>query len=116
MGTVKDKNNTLEHNLYNYKPNTVDAYNPLNNVTVVLQDKDGNKVGEYTTDKEYNGLFVFSDLTPGTYKLVYDIPGFWPETEEIEVVANETAFTNKRLTDTSHEKPSEEEIIPEVED
>lgn len=114
MGTVKDKYNSLENDLYNYKVNSVDAYAPLNNVTVVLQDADGQEVARYTTDNEYNGVFVFTDLEPGTYNLVFDIEGFWPETEPIEVVANETAFINQRLTDLEHEEPSDEEVVEEV--
>ena len=55
MGTVKDKYNSLENDLYNYKVNSVDAYAPLNNVTVVLQNADGQEVARYTTDNEYNG-------------------------------------------------------------
>lgn len=108
MGSVKDKYKTLEHDLYQYKINSIDAYYPLNNVTVVLQDESGKQVGSYTTDKEYNGIYVFTDLTPGKYTLVYDIEGYWKETEEIEVVANETAYINKNLTDTDHDQPTEE--------
>lgn len=114
MGTVKDISKPLEHPLYTYKVNSVDAYYPLNDVKVVLEDANGNKIGEYLTDKEYNGIFVFTELTPGTYKLVFDIEGYWKETEEIEVVANETSFINKRLTDTSKEEPSDEPVIEEV--
>ena len=114
MGTVKDKYNTLEHDLYKYKINSIDAYAPLNNVTIILQNENGEEVGRYTTDKEYNGLFVFTDLTPGNYNLVFDIEGFWKETEPIEVIVNETAFINKRLTDLEHEEPSDEEIEEEV--
>ena len=114
MGTVKDKYNTLEHDLYKYKINSIDAYAPLNNVTVILQNENSEEIGRYTTDKEYNGLFVFTDLTPGNYNLVFDIEGFWKETEPIEVIVNETAFINKRLTDLEHEEPSDEEIEEEV--
>ena len=39
MGTVKDKYNTLEHDLYKYKINSIDSYAPLNNVTVILQNE-----------------------------------------------------------------------------
>ncbi len=116
MGTVKDKNESLEHNLYKYKVGSYDQYKPLNNVEVVLQDASGNSLKTYETDKEYNGIYVFNDLPPGIYKLVYDIEGYWPEVEEIEVVANETAFINKLLTSTEEEQPQEpEEEVHEVE-
>lgn len=114
MGTVKDKYNSLEHDLYNYKVNSVDAYAPLNNVVVVLQNEAGEEVGRYTTDNEYNGVFVFTELEPGNYNLVFDIEGFWKETKPIEVVANETAFINQQMTDLEHEEPSDEEVVEEV--
>ena len=114
MGTVKDKYNTLEHNLYKYKVNSVDAYAPLNNVVVILQNEDGEEISRYTTDNEYNGLFVFYELEPGNYNLLFDIEGFWKETIPVEVVANETAFVNQRMTDLEHDEPSDEEEIDEV--
>lgn len=108
MGTVKNKNKSLEHALYKYRLNSLDAYYPLNEVTVVLQNSEGTEVGRYTTDKEYNGVYVFTDLEPGTYKLVYDIEGYWLEEEELEVVANKTSFINKLLVSTDEEEPTEE--------
>jgi hypothetical protein len=120
MGTVKDKYKALEgaeaKGLYNYKSGSPDQYYPLNNVTVALQKADGTPVGAYTTDKEYNGVYVFNNLTPGDYQLVYDIAGYWKETEDIEVVANETSFINKYLSDLSQPDPNliVEEAVDEV--
>jgi len=101
MGTVKDKNRTLEHSLYKYKVKTMDAYLPLNEVTVVLNNSLGQKVAEYTTDDEYNGVYVFTGLEPGTYTLVYDFPetAYFATSAEIEVVANETSFINQLVDD-----------------
>lgn len=115
MGTVKNKYASLTHDLYKYQFGSNDAYYPLNEVTVVLQKEDGTEVASYKTDKEYNGLYVFNNLEVGKYKLVYDIAGFWKQEEDIEVVANETSFINKLLTDTSRPEPKEdEEDEPEV--
>lgn len=105
MGTIKDSKGPLEHGRYNYPVRTLDAYAPINNSPVTLLDNKGNTVATYTTDKEHNGVFVFTDLEPGVYTLVYEIEGYWKETEEIEVKANETAFTNKTLTDTTRPEP-----------
>ncbi|GHV57837.1 hypothetical protein FACS1894182_07770 [Bacteroidia bacterium] len=116
LGTVKDKYQTLEHNLYHYKENSMDAYKPLNEVTVVLQDANQTKIAEYTTDKEYNGVYSFPNLTPGIYYLVYDIAGYWKETVEIEVTANKTSFINKNLTDLTKDDPNiiVDPVDPEV--
>lgn len=115
MGTVKNKYESLTHALYKYQFGSNDAYSPMNEVTVALQTEDGTPIATYKTDKEYNGIYVFYNLAPGTYKLVYDIAGFWKETEEIEVVANETSFINKLLTDTGRPEPKPDgEDEPEV--
>lgn len=118
MGTVKDKYQALTHNLYVYKIGSFDQYKPLNEVDVILQDANGNTISTYKTDKEHNGVYVFNNLNPGTYQLVYDIAGYWKETEEIEVVANETSFINKLLSDLSQPDPNieEEETVVEVAD
>ena len=118
MGTVKDKNQALTHNLYNYRIGSFDQYKPLNEVDVILKDANGNTLSTYKTDKEHNGVYVFYNLNPGNYKLVYDIPGYWKETAEIEVTANETSFINKLMSDLSQPDPNEEEeeIIVEVAD
>ena len=116
MGTVKDKYESLEHALYTYKIASVDEFKPLNEVQVILQNESGTQLATYTTDKEYNGIYVFNNLAPGKYKLVYNISGYWPETEEIEVVANETSFINKNLTNLLMPEPgTEEDVTEEVE-
>jgi len=100
MGTVKDSNRSLNHPLYaNARGN--DVYYPLNRAEVILKNSDGVKIGTYTTDNEYNGVFVFTDLVPGKYTLVFNadksVPAtadFEEVTKEIEVKANKTAFIN----------------------
>ena len=116
MGTVKNANHPLEHQLYKYKAASIDAYAPLNEVTVVLKDANGAEVGRYTTDKEYNGVFVFERLQPGKYTLDFTgLTDYHPYTEEIEVVAGTTVFSNVRLTNINEEIPDEEAPAPEVE-
>lgn len=107
MGTVKDKYERLEHTLYKYAENSVDAHYPLNNMKVVLKNAGGTIVGEYTTDNEYNGIYVFSDLVPGNYTLVYDFPStdYIPATKQVEVKANETTFVNQLVTDQATPPP-----------
>jgi len=95
MGSVKDKSRSLENPLYHYKVGTNDEYYPLNNTVVVLQGSDGQQIAQYTTDNEYNGIFVFTGLDPGKYKLVFNASGFDEETAEVDVNANETTFFNQ---------------------
>ncbi len=64
MGSVKDAVNSLENSLYTYASGTVDAYAPINGAVVNLY-KGGTLIDTYTTDDNYNGIFVFKNLTPG---------------------------------------------------
>ena len=77
MGTVKDVHNHLVHNLYNYNAGTMDQWAPINGAVVILS-RNGQEVARYTTDENYNGVFVFEDLEPGTYTLAVEAEGYKP--------------------------------------
>ena len=77
MGTVKDVHTHLVHNLYNYNAGTMDQWAPLNGVVVILY-KNGQEVARYTTDQNYNGVFVFENLDPGTYTIGIEAEGYKP--------------------------------------
>ena len=77
MGTVKDVHTHLVHNLYNYNAGTMDQWAPLNGAVVILS-KNGQEVARYTTDQNYNGVFVFENLDPGTYTLAVEAEGYKP--------------------------------------
>ena len=77
MGTVKDIHTHLVHNLYNYNAGTMDQWAPINGAVVILY-KNGQEVARYTTDENYNGVFVFEDLEPGTYTLAVEAEGYKP--------------------------------------
>ena len=76
MGSVKDLHTIFSHTYYH--PNTAshDKYLPVNNAVVTLY-KGGVEVAKYTTDDEYNGVFVFENLQPGSdYTLEVEAPGY----------------------------------------
>ena len=77
MGTVKDLHTHLIDNLYKYNAGTMDQWAPLNGAVVTLL-KNGQTVATYTTDQNYNGVFVFEDLEPGTYTLSVAAEGYKP--------------------------------------
>ena len=70
-GVVRDKNVKITHKYYVPMSGTNDVYKPLNNCTVTLKKSDGTVVATTKTDDEYNGAFIFNNVTPGTYKLEF---------------------------------------------
>ena len=105
LGTVKDEHNAFVHELYKYAPNTNDQYKPLNGAVVTLSKENGEVVGTYTVDNNYNGLFYFPDLEPGTYKLDATMDGYKPlhrKYQTVVVEANATSYPFLFLEDTAH--------------
>ena len=94
MGSVKDAVNSLENSLYTYASGSIDAHAPINGATVKLY-KGGTLVGTYKTDNNYNGIFVFSGLTPGNnYTISVTADGFADLSNQgsYTVSANETTY------------------------
>ena len=125
MGTVKNIHEHLVHNLYNYNATSMDQWYPINGAVVILY-KNGQEVARYTTDENYNGVFVFEDLEPGTYTLGVEAEGFKPlgeytaETVDIQwrdlidaaagdlvVEANKTTYAVPMLEATDYEVPTD---------
>lgn len=106
-GIVRDRNQTFTHTYYIPNQSTDDIYKPLNNCTVYLCDKYGNRLYnsekpetakyKYVTDDEYNGAFVFYDLEPGDYTLDYECAGYQAASQGLKstivtVKANEISY------------------------
>ncbi|MBR5327016.1 MAG: carboxypeptidase regulatory-like domain-containing protein [Paludibacteraceae bacterium] len=105
LGTVKDEHNAFVHDLYKYAPNTNDQYAPLNGAVVTLSKESGEVVGTYTVDQNYNGLFYFPNLEPGTYKLDAKMDGYKPlhrKYQTVVVEANATSYPFLFLEDTAY--------------
>lgn len=105
LGTVKDEHNPFTHELYKYAANTNDQYAPLNGAVVTLSTEAGEEIATYTVDANYNGLFYFPDLEPGTYKLMATAEGYKPlhrKYQTVEVVANATSYPFLYLEDTAY--------------
>lgn len=111
MGTVKDMHEKIVHSLYKYSPGTDDQWLPLNGAVVSLK-KNGAVVKSYTTDNNWNGVFVFEDLEPGTYTLSASCEGYKDifEEETIEVKANATSYALLHLENSEY---TPEEIVYE---
>lgn len=108
-GIVRDLHEKFNDKLYKPQARTNDVYKPLNNVVVTLH-KDGKEVATYTTDKEWNGAFLFKELEPGKYSVSFKAAGYKPATEEytapFTVKANETVYLNSFLESESWVAPT----------
>ena len=105
LGTVKDEHKPFTHDLYKYAANTNDQYKPLNGAVVTLSTEAGEQIATYTVDQNYNGLFYFPNLAPGTYKLNATIDGYKPlhrKYQTVVVEANATSYPFLYLEDTAY--------------
>ena len=105
LGTVKDEHKAFTHELYKYAPNTNDQYAPLNGAVVTLSTEAGEQIATYTVDQNYNGLFYFPNLEPGTYKLDAVMDGYKPlhrQYQTVVVEANATSYPFLYLEDTAY--------------
>lgn len=105
LGTVKDEHEPLKHDMYKYAANTNDQYAPLNGAVVTLSTEAGEVIATYTVDNNYNGLFYFPNLAPGTYKLDAVAEGYKPlhrQYQTVVVEANATSYPFLYLEDTAY--------------
>ena len=125
MGTVKNVHDHLVNSLYNYNATSMDQWYPINGAVVILY-KNGQEVARYTTDQNYNGVFVFEDLDPGTYTIGIEVEGFkllgdytaetvdsqWRElidkaAGDLVVEANKTTYAVALLESADYEVPTD---------
>lgn len=98
MGAVRTKSKTTDNlPIYTYASGTDDQYMPLNGATVRLKNSKREVIDIYQVDNNYNGIFVFWDLLPGTYYVDLYCPGYATQqsatsTTKFTVKANETAY------------------------
>ena len=121
MGYVRTKEKQINQTYYEGRSGN-DIYMPINGAKVQLRDANGNIVptdcypyvarklrnqNYYTTDNNYNGVFVFSNLTPGKYTLTVYKNGYADYTETLTVTADKTTYTQIFLTNGTGTEPVE---------
>ncbi len=107
MGTVRTKEKSVNHSLYTYNSKTNDKYAPIHGAKIVLRNASGDVIKTdcyhyvkrmlknqdyYTTDNNYNGIFVFENLEPGQYTLTVHAKGYQDYTQTVTVTANTTTY------------------------
>ena len=107
MGCVRSLTEMFTHEYYNPMPGTYDEFKPINGAKVVLRDAQDNVIPTecyrhvarhktdqyyYTTDNNYNGIFVFENLDPGQYRLTVHAAGYKDKEIEVTVTADATVY------------------------
>lgn len=79
---------------------TADTKKPINNIKVTLKAVDPSNTMApivYNGDSFNNGFFMFDELTPGQYKVIYEAPGYFADSSTVTVEASKNAFADKNL-------------------
>ena len=112
MGYIRTKDKQINQTYYTTRSGN-DIYMPINGARVYLTNAAGDTIMTncynyvarkltnqkcYTTDNNYNGVFAYEDLTPGTYTISVRASGYKKYTQTITVTADQTAYTQIFLT------------------
>jgi N-acetylmuramoyl-L-alanine amidase len=127
MGYVRTKDKQINQTNYTGRAGN-DIYYPLNGAKIVLRDASGKIIktdnykyvardvnnqnkSYYTTDNYYNGVFVFDDLTPGTYTISVHCAGYADVKQSLNVTAHETTYTQIFMTAGQGTEPDTNEAM-----
>ena len=69
-----------------------DKFMPVNGAYVELVDASGNVLQTRTTDTEYNGVYVFRNVTPGTYTVRVSHNNYYTSEKQVTVIADEVSY------------------------
>ena len=112
MGYIRTKDKQINQTYYTGRAGN-DIYMPINGAKVYLTNAAGDTVMTncynyvarkltnqkcYTTDHNYNGVFVYENLAPGTYTITVRANGYKKYTQNITVTADKTSYTQIFLT------------------
>lgn len=110
-GVVKSTNEHLVDPNYIFKAGTNDQWKPVNAATVELYDTNDQLVNTYTTDNYYNGVFVFYNLAPGTYKVKIAAEDY--ENGEVSELVVEAGKTTSFVTQIENKTAAANQPIPQ---
>ena len=107
MGYVRSKTEKYSHKYYIPYTGSNDEYLPLNGAKIVLRNEANEVIKTncynyvkrklsnqdyYTTDHNYNGIFVFENLAPGKYTLYVHKAGYKDLVQQVTVTADKTIY------------------------
>lgn len=107
MGYVRSKTEKFTHTYYVPYKNSNDIYKPINGAKIVLRNEANQVIKTncynyvkrmltdqdyYTTDHNYNGIFVFENLAPGKYTMSVHASGYKDYVGTVIVTADKTTY------------------------
>ncbi|MBR1996653.1 MAG: N-acetylmuramoyl-L-alanine amidase [Paludibacteraceae bacterium] len=129
LGYVRSKTETFSHTHYVPYPNSNDIYKPINGAKVVLRNEKGEVIkcncypyvkrmlkdqDYYTTDHNYNGIFMYENLEPGKYTVSVHANGYKDYTGTVTVTADKTTYPEIFLEKGQGTEPDVDPINPDI--
>ena len=126
LGYVRSKTETFSHTHYVPYPSSNDIYKPINGAKVVLRNEKGEVIkcncypyvkrmlkdqDYYTTDHNYNGVFMYENLEPGKYTISVHANGYKDYEGSVTVTADKTTYPEIFLEKGQGTEPS---INPDI--
>lgn len=129
LGYVRSKTEKFSHTHYIPYPSSNDIYKPINGAKVVLRNDQGEVIkcncypyvkrmlknqDYYTTDHNYNGVFMFENLAPGKYTVSVHATGYKDYTGTVTVTADKTIYPEIFLEKGQGTEPDVDPINPDI--
>ena len=129
LGYVRSKTETFSHTHYVPYPSSNDIYKPINGAKVVLRNEKGEVIkcncypyvkrmlkdqDYYTTDHNYNGVFMYENLEPGKYTISVHANGYKDYEGSVTVTADKTTYPEIFLEKGQGTEPDVNPINPDI--
>ncbi len=129
LGYVRSMTEMFSHAYYIGMPGRYDEFKPINGAKVLLQDAKGQPIkcncypyvkrmlknqDYYTTDGNYNGVFMFENLQPGTYTISVHAKGYQDYKGTVTVYADRTVYPEIFLTPGQGTEPPIGGVEPDI--
>jgi len=130
LGYVRSKTEKFSHTYYIPYKNSNDVYKPINGAKIVLRNDKEEVIkcncypyvkrmlknqDYYTTDHNYNGIFVFENLTHGNYTLYVHANGYKDVVQTITVTADKTIYPEIFMEKGAGTEPNVAPADPDIE-
>lgn len=129
LGYVRSMTEMFSHAYYIPMPGRYDEFKPINGAKVVLTNAQGQVIkcncypyvarmlknqDYYTTDDNYNGVFMFENLKPGNYTISVYAKGYQNYKGTVTVLADKTIYPEIFLTPGQGTEPPIGGVEPDI--